>query len=285
MNPAATRLNLREPLVDEVPERRNGAQAVERALRLLQHLAAHDGAGRRLTDLAAENALDAATARRLLATLGRYGFVEQDPFSRRYYLGLEFFTLAAAASNRRNVGTTARAVVARLAAGTRADAAFFLRAGQELVCMDYAPGTGGSTGEGFEIGLRRSIGQGGFGLAVLAAMPDAEAEDIALATVIRAAIAPEAAARQLFRDLSRAREQGFVSARNPMSGCIELAVAVLGRDGRVEGALGLGLPDGGADCDLPPLIDLLAAQAQVLEQMVRQFGRGSISYCGTRRQT
>lgn len=285
MNRTATRLHLRAPLADDVPERRNGAQAVERALRLLQHLAAHDGAGQRLTDLATANALDAATARRLLATLDRYGFVEQDPFSRRYYLGLEFFTLAAAASNRRNVGTTARAIVARLAAGTRADAAFFLRAGQELVCMDYARGDEGNTGEGFEIGLRRSIGLGGIGLAVLAAMPDAEAEDIALATVVRVAVAPEAAARQLFQDLARAREQGFVSARNPTSGLIELAVAVLGRDGRVEGALGLGLPDEGVDCDLPVLIDLLAGQAQVLEQMVRQFGRGSISYCGTRRRT
>lgn len=268
-----------------MPERRNGAQAVERALRLLLHLAAHDGSGQRLTDLAVENALDAATARRLLSTLGRYGFVEQDPFTRRYYLGLEFFTLAAAASNRRNVGTTARAVVERLAATTGADAAFFLRSGQELVCMDIARGEAGYADEGFEIGLRRTIGQGGFGLAILAALPEAEAEDIALATLIRTAVSPELAARQLFKDIDRVRLQGYALARNPLNGRSELAVVVLGRDGRPEGALGLGLPEGPDAPDLPDLVRGLVAQHQVMEQMVRQFGRGAISYCGTRRRT
>lgn len=255
------------------PERRNGAQAVERALTLLLQVARDDGSGQRLTDLAGRTGLDAATARRLLSTLARHGFVEQDPTSRRYYLGLEFFSLAAAASNRRGLGTTARDVLERLRLETGATAAFCLRSGLDLVCIDISRPANDCSNDSIDMGWRRPIGAGAFGIAVLAALPETEGENVAIANVRRISRAPEQAIRVIRQELIAARKNGFAHTIDPATGETHMAVAIVNRKGEPEGALGICLSGAANDNgDLLRHIQVLNAQAHAMEQVVWQLG-------------
>ena len=175
--------------------RRTGTQAVERALALLLHIASDDGAGQRLTDLSARTNLDAATVRRLLSSMARHGFVEQDQRNRRYFLGLEFFTIAAAASNRLDLASTTHQALYHLASETGATAAFCLCSGADLVCVDVARPPLESGDALLDMGSRRPIGAGAFGIAVLAALPDREGEDLILRNIPRMSRASENVAR------------------------------------------------------------------------------------------
>ncbi len=69
----------------EQAARAQPVHSVDRALDLLEALAAGDGATG-ITALAARTGLHASTAHRLLATLVRRGWVEREPRTRRYRL-------------------------------------------------------------------------------------------------------------------------------------------------------------------------------------------------------
>jgi DNA-binding IclR family transcriptional regulator len=72
-------------------------QSLDRAVGLLNAVAAGAPGGRPAADLAAECGLNRATAWRLLATLEHHGMVERDPVSNRYSIGLGIARLAGSA--------------------------------------------------------------------------------------------------------------------------------------------------------------------------------------------
>jgi DNA-binding IclR family transcriptional regulator len=81
-----------------VAQRRTGTQSLDRAVRLLREIAAHAKSGVRLTDLIAATGLSKGTVRRLLAAMIREELLEQDPQTRRYFLGHEIFKLGTIAA-------------------------------------------------------------------------------------------------------------------------------------------------------------------------------------------
>ncbi|OEU94822.1 IclR family transcriptional regulator [Streptomyces oceani] len=70
-------------------------QSLERAIALLNAIAASAPKGRPVTELAAECGLNRATAWRLLATLEHHGMVDRDPLVSRYTIGSAIATMAA----------------------------------------------------------------------------------------------------------------------------------------------------------------------------------------------
>jgi DNA-binding IclR family transcriptional regulator len=72
-------------------------QSVDRALRLLDSVAAATPRGETATGLAAQCDINRATAWRLLGTLEAHGLVERDPVTNRYRIGLAFLRMTAAA--------------------------------------------------------------------------------------------------------------------------------------------------------------------------------------------
>lgn len=92
---------------------RNNIQSVERALRLLQEVAAQgDWVGVR--ELARATGLKPPTAQNLLKTLTSCGFLEFSESTRRYRLGLAALRLAEAADSRSRLADFAREDVDRL---------------------------------------------------------------------------------------------------------------------------------------------------------------------------
>ena len=222
------------------PLRRSGAQAVERAMHLLHLISIHGRKGLQLGDLARLAGLDPGTARRLLLALMRGGFVSQEAATRRYFLGLEFFSVAAAAANRFDLSEARRSTLSRLSRATGAASVWFARDGCDIVCIDavHAPGQPVSV----DIGARRPIGADSFGIALLAALPEEECRLLAADNLPRFSRAADEAARILNDRLSRARREGYaMDYDDPWKGC-SLAVAVMDRNGRAEGVLGLSAP-------------------------------------------
>ena len=72
-------------------------QSVDRALRLLDGVAAAAPLGETAAALAAQCDINRATAWRLLGTLEAHGLVERDPTSNRYTIGLALVRMSAAA--------------------------------------------------------------------------------------------------------------------------------------------------------------------------------------------
>ena len=81
-------------------------RSILKALNVLEILAQSEN-GLRLTDLAEQAGYPSSTAHRLLVSLTECGYVEQDPTSSRYYLGLKILNLQAQAIRRRHIGRRA----------------------------------------------------------------------------------------------------------------------------------------------------------------------------------
>lgn len=92
----------------------NAVQSVDRAMDLLEALA-FAREPMRLTDLAAQLGLHKSTAHRLAATLERRGYVEQDPQTGRYRMGLRLVEVGGCALGSLSVAKVGRPVLERLA--------------------------------------------------------------------------------------------------------------------------------------------------------------------------
>lgn len=215
-----------------------GVQSVRRAASLLRLLTAVPATGARLTDLAEALALDRTTVHRLMQTLADEHLVEQDPTTKRYHLGLDFFALAAAASNRYDIQTIAAATVAKLAE-TLGDSVFFsLRSHADAICIEANKGTFPVRTLAMDIGARTPLGAGATGIALLAPLPDDEVQEILRLNATRLqryqGYSPErtAAAIQRFREVGFAFEDGRAN-----NGVHAIAVPLPDRRGRPLSAL------------------------------------------------
>ncbi len=234
-----------------------------------------DGAeGVRLADLAARTGLDRSTAHRLLGSLARYGFVDQDRATKRYHPGLEFFTVAAAASNRNEMSAAVRTALLELSHGTSAAAMFLLRSADELVCVDLQFGELETSAAPIDLGSRWPIGAGAPGVAVLAALRDDEAEDIAVGNARRYAMEPESAIRAIRIRMIETRRLGYAIDLDPIGGMATVAMAVAGRSGAPEGAIAVNGPAHLLDADpRGAIVTALRRQALSLQLAIGGWGR------------
>lgn len=195
-------------------ERQGGVQAVRRAGALLRALARAPASGSRLKDLAEGTGLDRATVLRLLRTLCDEGLVEQDAASRLYHLGLDFFSLAAIASNRYDIHDLAHEALLSLADELGGSVFFSLRSTHDAVCVDAHAGRYPLKTLAMDIGARLPLGAGATGIALLAALPDDEISNIVThneARLSRHGVTRERVddAIQRFRQVGFAFDDGF----------------------------------------------------------------------------
>jgi len=95
--------------------------SVEKALLILEYLAAHGGEAS-LTDVCRALGLHASTAHHLTATLRERGFVEQDPKTKRYFLSLLAFEVGQAVRSHQDLKVRAMPHLRRLALESAEDA-------------------------------------------------------------------------------------------------------------------------------------------------------------------
>lgn len=118
-----------------------GSQSVDRALALLGMVGRQTEDGASLAELVAQSGLNKSTLRRLLLALMRNGMVEQNPESRRYYLGEEAYILGTFAARRHGLLELSLETLKRLAQET-GDAAFLsVPRGASALCLHREDGT------------------------------------------------------------------------------------------------------------------------------------------------
>ena len=160
----------------EVSTQVGGAQAIARAMQVLRGVSRARGDGAGLLALTRDTGLSKPTVHRILAALAAEGMVEQEPVSRRYFLGPECHVLGNVASERFGINRLAAPVVARLAHECGDSAFFSIRRDVFAVCVLREDGDYPLKTHVLLPGDRHPLGVGAGSLAILAALPDDEVD-------------------------------------------------------------------------------------------------------------
>lgn len=155
-----------------------GAQTVDRACAVLLEIGRAGGAGARITDLTSGLQLSRPTVHRVLQSLIAAGFVTQDPASRRYRLGAVLHSLGLLAPGPHERLPELRRPLEELARRTGHTAYLMLRRGDEVACIARADSPAEIRTYLMEVGAMRPIGAALGGIAILAALPDAEVDAV-----------------------------------------------------------------------------------------------------------
>ncbi|EKM98360.1 IclR family transcriptional regulator [Acidocella sp. MX-AZ02] len=218
-----------------------GTQSLQRALAVLRLVASHSGRGIRLADVVERSGLTKPTAHRLLQALEQEGFLAQDVASRLYHLGPEAYVIGTLAGDRYGFRRAALPSLARLAAASEDTAFLTIRRDLHGVCLHREEGSFPIRSYVLQAGDRHPLGVGAGSLAILAALPCDEAEElIERNSEELQARYPGFPPSLLRQRVEEARIEGH--AFNPgqlYAGSWAVGVAVMERNGQCEGALSI----------------------------------------------
>ncbi|WP_407049792.1 IclR family transcriptional regulator [Methyloraptor flagellatus] len=252
----------------------SGTQSIGRAARLLRSLGAARGPGASLSELVEDSGLAKPTCRRILVALIEAGLVEQDPVSRRYFLGAEAYVLGLVASERFGLHRLARDSVVRLAQET-GDAAFVqIRREWSVVCLQREDGPYPIRSHVLAAGDRHPLGAGAGGITVLAALDDAEIAAALDANAEVLVLRYPMLSRDLILDLvAEARVSGYGINRGLLfPGSWGMGVAIRNARGGVEGCLSLAAIESRMQPDRQPaLLALLREEVRRIEDRLRDY--------------
>ena len=224
-------------------------QTVERALSILTCFT--DARPRqRVSDLARQLDLSQSTVSRLLTTLESLGFVERDPQTGLYGLGLELVTLAGVALNQIEVRRQAMAELSAVAADLGLAANLAILRGDEIFYLATVEGPKAPKLHTM-IGKRNLLHCTAMGKALLAYLPEAEREVI-LARLAYPRFTPFTAgsAEELRPMVALVHERGYATEREELAfGRACVAAVIRDASGTVVAATSISGPLRALDLD------------------------------------
>ncbi|MGE5605169.1 MAG: IclR family transcriptional regulator [Bacteroidota bacterium] len=219
-------------------------QAVTRAMVLLEILAREDNAIS-LSVLAKKAQLKPATTHRLLNTMMNRGFIEQDPISLRYRLGIKTFEIGNAALNVNDLRTISRPFLKSLAQQTNETTNLAILDGAEVVYIDQLESTNIVIVKMFaRVGSRGPAYCTGTGKVLLADLPEEELKKrLAKVEFIKFTEHTVTDINELVKVLNQIRKDGFAldfSERD--EGVICIAAPIRNFEKRVQAAISVSSP-------------------------------------------
>ena len=206
----------------------NTVKTVDRVAAIMRALAACDLGGLQLGELVGATGLAKPTAHRLLGALGHAGFVFQDIATRRYRLGSGAAALGRA-GQRQHIGALAQTALDRVAKTTGDTAFASVREGAAAVCIARAIGAYPIRTLTLEVGDRRPLGVGAGSLALLAALPDADAARTIAHNAGWLRDYPAFSPADLHSLIPRTRSQGYaLNEGRIVEAMMAIGVAILG---------------------------------------------------------
>ncbi|KQM80474.1 transcriptional regulator [Xylophilus sp. Leaf220] len=157
---------------------RTGTQSIERVVGMLRVVASRGRRGMRIGDVASVSGLPMSTCFRMLQRLELEGLVDRDPLTRKYHLGPLLYELGLLAQPRYRLSEICDDALAEIAEQTQDTVYLSERRGAESICTSRALGDYPIKALTLDVGIRRPMGIGAGGLAILCALPPAEAEEI-----------------------------------------------------------------------------------------------------------
>lgn len=221
---------------------KKSVQAVDRTLAILEALAAHKNPAP-LSVLAREVELNVSTVHRLLHTLMGRGFVQQEPESGRYRLGLKFFELGSAALASLDVRQAGRPFLEEIVRDCNETANLVVLDQTEVVYVDQVESSR-QVKMIAKIGGRAPVYCTGAGKAILAHLPAAEREAVLHSLAFQRRTARTIAGlEELRRELGEVARRGYSLDLEEMEEGVRcVAAPVWNSFGRVVAAISVSGP-------------------------------------------
>lgn len=216
-----------------------GVQSVDRALTILEMLAATGEAG--VTELARGLAVHKSTAFRLIATLEGHGLVEQTEDRGKYRLGVGLLRLAGATTARLDVVSESRSVCRQLAADSGETVNIAVLADRAALYLDQASGSSALQLHNW-VGQHIPLHATANGKVLLAGQPLDRLEDLlgSLPAYTEATITTKG---RLRRELDLVRDQGYAVAVDELEvGLTAVAAPIRSAHGEVIASMSVSGP-------------------------------------------
>jgi len=177
----------KDPLAknDQAPARastlnspRTGTQSIERVVNMIRVVASRGRNGMRIGEVVSTSGLPQSTCFRMLQRMEIEGLVNRDPHTRKYYLGPLLHELGLLARPRYRLSELCDGAMHHLAEITHDTIYLSERSNLEAVCTNRVLGDFPIKTLALDIGIRRPLGVGAGGLAILCAMPEDEADAV-----------------------------------------------------------------------------------------------------------
>lgn len=218
-----------------------GTQSVQRALSLLR-IFTDSQPSWTLRDLAKRTKLNKTTLFRLLTALESEGLISRDPITETYRLGPEIIALGGRALRSNPLQSISRDELKALAERTRETATLEVLSGRDVIILDEITGDRLLGGVAW-IGTRWPAFATSTGLAILAGMPQQEAQEVLKLPLAQITPKTITTSDQLRKEFQNIRQRGYSIADEALElGFIAIGSAVYNHDGIVAGAISIGGP-------------------------------------------
>ncbi|MFI5057215.1 MAG: IclR family transcriptional regulator [Candidatus Acidiferrales bacterium] len=218
---------------------------MQKALRLLLHLGEY-GPEMGITQLAGELSLNKTTVYRLLNAMQKFEFIEKNPASERYRLGLKLHELGCRALESRTLRGEAHRFLVEMSRRSNESVSIAVPGAGSIVCLDRVDCLDSVITARTPIGGRFHAHCTAAGKAILAYLSDAEIRAVikrngmprfTSATLIKYA--------DLMHDLDLTRRRGFATDREELErGLSGIAAPVFMRGSHLVAAVGIAGPTG-----------------------------------------
>jgi DNA-binding IclR family transcriptional regulator len=159
-------------------EQASGTQLLDRTVSVIKLLGEVGERGARLAEIAENLGLKTPTAHRIVTALERHGLIERERATKRYRLGLALFALGAKAADGTGLRKLCRPALLKLAAETGDTVFLMARSGFNVICVDRQEGAYMLDSLTGHVGGQIPMGVGPASQAILAFLPEEEAEAI-----------------------------------------------------------------------------------------------------------
>lgn len=166
------------PAETQEQQARSGTQSIERVVGMLRVIASRGRRGMRIADVVGVSGLPMSTCFRMLQRLELEGLAYRDPLTRKYHLGPLLYELGLLAEPRYRLSDLCDESLKLIADQTQDTVYLSERRGSESICTSRALGDYPVKALTLDVGIRRPMGVGAGGLAILSALPEAEADQI-----------------------------------------------------------------------------------------------------------
>lgn len=262
------------------PNGRSGAETIRKCIQLIEVLArAHEDLG--VSEIGSRVDMPKATVHRMLTMLMEENYVDQDPGSRKYRLGLRFLHLGHAVRSRLDVRAQALPVMRQLQAASLETITLVKRLGHQRVVVEVVESPQ-PIREYMRVGEILPIYAGAAGKVLLAYVPDDELSQI-LNEVRIDLVGPNThrSVDELRTDLIDIRCKGYsTSVHERTLDAAAVSVPVFDDTGTIVAALSIQGPDSRMSAhriahELVPM--LVEAGRQVSQAMGYVAGKASLS--------
>ena len=198
-----------------------------------------------LSDLVRKTGLNKTTAKRLISNLTDRGFLQQDPLTKQYKLGMRLFELGGIVFSSLSLRHAAASPMNRLHNQTGATVLLGTRMDDELVYVDKREGKG-MIRISSDIGWRRPLHYGMLGMVLMAHLDSEEARSLLKKSSLQAHTPFSITDEDAFSlRLEEIRKQGcVVEHQEAVEGVTGIAAPIRDYSRKVIAALGIAMPLG-----------------------------------------